>query len=203
MFTRLFFFFSSRDEISSRQKRVNSKRHFTIDRDDFIPRQVSSRDEISRVNTLVFIKYLWNIWSCYLKFWFNRSLNHCIRFLHNYFDNLFQKEASKDHLTQGNLLKTTLFNKKQSNLKKEMYENISLYCQYFPPGTEVMFTKHTRNYEQDFLLDQKSYNIKTYTCNTTDWNVSHRRLFPVIIVYVRKIFATKRLRSLSTNIDEN
>ena len=27
---------SSRDEISSRQKRVNSKRHFTIDRDDFI-----------------------------------------------------------------------------------------------------------------------------------------------------------------------
>ena len=30
-------FFSSQDEISSRQKRVNSKRHFTIDRDDFIP----------------------------------------------------------------------------------------------------------------------------------------------------------------------
>ena len=28
---------SSRDEISSRQKRVNSKTHFTIDRDDFIP----------------------------------------------------------------------------------------------------------------------------------------------------------------------
>ena len=47
VFTRLIFFFhprmkfhpclSSRDEISSRQKRVNSKRHFTIDRDDFIP----------------------------------------------------------------------------------------------------------------------------------------------------------------------
>ena len=80
---------SPQDEISSRQKRVNSKRHFTIDKDDFIPRQVLSRDEISRVNTLIFIKYLWNIWSCYLKFWFNRSLNHCIRFLHNYFDNLF------------------------------------------------------------------------------------------------------------------
>ena len=29
---------SSRDEISSRQKRVNSKRHFTIDRDHFIRR---------------------------------------------------------------------------------------------------------------------------------------------------------------------
>ena len=42
----------SRDEISSRQKRVNSKRHFTIDMDDFIPGRVSSRDEISRVNAL-------------------------------------------------------------------------------------------------------------------------------------------------------
>ena len=52
VFTRLFFFFSSLDEISSQQKRVNSKRHFTIDRDDFVPGRVSSRDEISRVNTL-------------------------------------------------------------------------------------------------------------------------------------------------------
>ena len=40
------------DEISSRQKRVNSKRHFTIDRNDFILGRVSSWDEISRVNTL-------------------------------------------------------------------------------------------------------------------------------------------------------
>ena len=46
-------FFSSQDEISSRQKRVNSKRHFTIDRDDFILGQVSSLDKISRVNTLL------------------------------------------------------------------------------------------------------------------------------------------------------
>ena len=54
VFTRLFFFFffisewnfilvfltemsSSWEKISSRQKRVNSKRHFTMDRDDFIP----------------------------------------------------------------------------------------------------------------------------------------------------------------------
>ena len=44
---------SSRDEILSRQKRVNSKRHFTIDRDDFILGRVSSRDEISRGNTLL------------------------------------------------------------------------------------------------------------------------------------------------------
>ena len=44
---------SSQDETSSRQKRVNSKRHLTIDRVDFIPERVSSRDEISRVNTLL------------------------------------------------------------------------------------------------------------------------------------------------------
>ena len=44
---------SFRDEISSRQKRVNIKRHFAIDRDDFILRRVSSRDRISRVNTLL------------------------------------------------------------------------------------------------------------------------------------------------------
>ena len=40
-------------EISSRQKRVNSKIHFTIDRDDFVPGRVSSGDGISRVNTLL------------------------------------------------------------------------------------------------------------------------------------------------------
>ena len=44
---------SSRDEITKKKKRVNSKRHFTIDRDDFIPGRVSSWDEISRVNTLL------------------------------------------------------------------------------------------------------------------------------------------------------
>ena len=44
---------SQRDEISSRQKRVNSKRHYTIDRDDFTPGRVSSRDEILLVNTLL------------------------------------------------------------------------------------------------------------------------------------------------------
>ena len=43
---------SSRDQISSRQKRVNRKRHLTINRDDFIPGRVSSLDEISRVSTL-------------------------------------------------------------------------------------------------------------------------------------------------------
>ena len=41
------------DEIPSRQKRVNSKSYFTIDRDDFISGRVSSQDEISRINTLL------------------------------------------------------------------------------------------------------------------------------------------------------
>ena len=52
-----------------------------------------------------------------------------------FFDNFFQKQASKDHLTQENLLKTALLNEKQSNLEKEIYGNISFYCQYFSPGT--------------------------------------------------------------------
>ena len=55
----------------------------------------------------------------------------------------FQKQASRDHLTQGNLLKTTSLNEKQSNLGKEMYGNISLNSQYFHLRQEVMFTKHT------------------------------------------------------------
>ena len=53
---------SSQDEISSRQKRVNSKRHFTINRDDFIRGRVSSRDEISRVNTL--LRDQINVYNC-------------------------------------------------------------------------------------------------------------------------------------------
>ena len=44
---------SFRDETSSQQKHVNSKRHFTIERDDFIPRQISSWDEFLSVNTLL------------------------------------------------------------------------------------------------------------------------------------------------------
>ena len=43
---------SSQDVISSREKCVNSKRHFPIDMDDFISGRVSFLDEISRVNTL-------------------------------------------------------------------------------------------------------------------------------------------------------
>ena len=53
---------SSHDEISSRQKSVNSKRHFTIDTDDFIPGRASSTDEISRVNTL--LVFLLEIFDC-------------------------------------------------------------------------------------------------------------------------------------------
>ena len=75
MFTRLLFFFSSRDEISSvfltgmisswdeissRQKRVNSKRHFTIDRDDFVPERVSYQDErVWTPSKKLFLRNLW------------------------------------------------------------------------------------------------------------------------------------------------
>ena len=60
-----------------------------------------------------------------------------------FFATFFQKQTSKDHLTQGNLLKTMLFNEKQSNLEKEMYGNVSLSANIFHLGQEVMFTKHT------------------------------------------------------------
>ena len=46
---------SSRNEVSSLQKRVNSTRHFTIGGDDFVLGRVSSRDEIWRANTLVLL----------------------------------------------------------------------------------------------------------------------------------------------------
>ena len=59
-----------------------------------------------------------------------------------FFATFFQKQASKDHWTQGNLLKTMLLNKKQSNLEKETYRNISLSSQYFSPkaGSNVHIT---------------------------------------------------------------
>ena len=65
------------------------------------------------------------------------------RFAKNFICYIFQKHASKDHLTQGNLLKTMLLNEKQSNLEREMYE-ISLYTpNIFHLGQESMFAKHT------------------------------------------------------------
>ena len=49
-----------------------------------------------------------------------------------FFATFFQKQDSKDHLTQGNLLKTMLLNEKQSNL--EISGNISLHSRCFSPG---------------------------------------------------------------------
>ena len=82
----------------------------------------------------------------------------------------FQKLASKDLLTQGNLLKTTLLNEKQSNLEKEMYGNISLYSQYFSPGagsnvhkTYFYFVKLTKKYLFYLFKSKKAqYKIKKY-----------------------------------------
>ena len=70
-----------------------------------------------------------------------------------FFSFFFQKQSSKDRLSQENLLKRTLLNKKQSNLEKEMYENIYLYSPYFSPGagsnvhkTYFYFLKLTKKY---------------------------------------------------------
>ena len=41
-------------------------------------------------------------------------------FLTFFFATFFHKQASKDDLTLGNLLKTMLLNEKQSNFEKEM-----------------------------------------------------------------------------------
>ena len=50
--------------------------------------------------------------------------DYFLRFVKNFLCCFFQKQATKDHSTQGILLKTTLLNEKQSNLDKEMYGNI-------------------------------------------------------------------------------
>ena len=64
-----------------------------------------------------------------------RSLfDYFSRFVKNFLCYFCQKQASKDPLTQGILLKTMLLNEKQSNLEKEMYGNTSLYSQYYSLG---------------------------------------------------------------------
>ena len=75
------------------------------------------------------------------------------RDLFTFFCYFFEKQTSKDQLTQGHLLKTTLLNEKQSNLEKEMYGNISLNSQFFLPGegsnlrkTYFYFLKLTNKY---------------------------------------------------------
>ena len=88
------------------------------------------------------------------------------RFVQNFLCYLFQTQASKDHITQGNLLKVTLLKEKQSNLEKEMYRNISLYSQYFLPragsnvhNTYLYFLKLTKKYF--IFLDKKTqYEMK-------------------------------------------
>ena len=59
--------------------------------------------------------------------------NYFLRFVNIFLSYFFRKQASKDHLIQGNLLKTILLNEK-SNLEKDMYETISLYSQHFSCG---------------------------------------------------------------------
>ena len=63
-----------------------------------------------------------------------RLFDYFLRFVKNLLCYFFQKQILKYCLTQGNLLKTMLLNEKQSNIEKEMYENILLYSKYFSPG---------------------------------------------------------------------
>ena len=97
------------------------------------------------------------------------------RFVQNFLRYLFQTQASKDHITQGNLLKVKLLKEKQSNLENEMYRNISLYSQYFLPSagsnvhkTYLYFLKLTKKYF--IFLDKKTqYEIKNiYMQHTQD-----------------------------------
>ena len=50
------------------------------------------------------------------------------------------------HLAQGNLLKTTLLNEKQSNLEKEMYGNISPGAESSVHKTYFYFLKLMKKY---------------------------------------------------------
>ena len=85
----------------------------------------------------------------------------------------FQKQASKDHLTQGTLLKATL-NENKNNLEKEMYGNISLHYQYFSPGAgcnvhKTYLLKLTKNILSSLIkkAQKKLYiYINIYICNT-------------------------------------
>ena len=58
--------------------------------------------------------------------------------LNFFFATFFLKQASKDYLTQANLLKM-LLSENKAILKRKCKE-IPLYSQYFPLGLEAMFS---------------------------------------------------------------
>ena len=85
------------------------------------------------------------------------------RFVNIFLCCFFWKQASKDHLTQGNLFKTTLLHEKQSNLENEIYGDISLYSQYFLTGggSNVHKTYFPKTNEKVFyFLGSKKLDIK-------------------------------------------
>ena len=129
-----------------------------------------------------------------------------------FFATFFQKQASKDHLTQS-FLKTMLLNEKQSKHEREMYGNISLYSQYFSTKIEsnvhktyFYFLKLSKKYFFSIFLDQ---------INST-WNKKYIHVMQQIIskspktfisdnciLYIRNIFAAITLWSLFTNLNDN
>ena len=97
-------------------------------------------------------------------------------------------------------LNTTILsqNERVCSLSKSQEYNLTLNC-----SKTSLWKKVTYCDLNEIFFQLKVFIFFIDTCNATDWNVGLRRLFSVIIVYVRSIFATIRLRLFSTNIDEN
>ena len=95
---------SSHDEISSREKRINSKRPFTRDSDDFTPGWVLSQYEVSYVNTeeITFYKgllLLLDFFNRYVVAFFERQrfkrIMYFMRYVHNNSTMLIPKFQNK------------------------------------------------------------------------------------------------------------
>ena len=85
------------------------------------------------------------------------------RYVKNFFCYFFQKQASKDHLKQGNLLKTTLLNEKQSNLERKctevyLYSATNFHLEHEVISQNILLLFKTN--EKVYLLRSKKLNIK-------------------------------------------
>ena len=75
-----------------------------------------------------------------------------------FFAAFFQKQASKDHLIQGNLLKTMLLNEKNKAILKRKYMKISLYTSNIFHLAQEVINVHKLTYF-GFLKLRKKYFI--------------------------------------------
>ena len=79
-----------------------------------------------------------------------------------FFATFFQKQTSKDHLAQRNLLKITLLNEKQSNLEEEIWKYLFILPVFSPWGRKkcsenilLLFKTNKKEYLFYCILDQK------------------------------------------------